>query len=185
MTTTIVVVCHANVCRSPMAAALLGARLSAIGVDANVSSAGLLAGGQPAAAHGVDVMGTRGLDLTAHRSTQISPAIVGSADVVLTMERAQLREVVLASPPAFSRCYTLKEIVRRGEDAGPRDRGESMRDWLERVHIGRQTSMLLGRDVYDDVDDPIGKGRADFEHTALELDDLIERFVALAFAKAS
>src|SRR5437763_1616978 len=104
MTTTIVVVCHANVCRSPMAAALLGARLSAIGIDATVSSAGVLGPGQPAAAHGIDVMSARGLDLRDHRSTQISPAIVAGADLVLTMERAQLREVVLASPPAFSRC---------------------------------------------------------------------------------
>jgi protein-tyrosine phosphatase len=185
MTAAIVVVCHANVCRSPMAAALLGARLSAIGVDATVSSAGLLRPGQPAAAHGIAVMRARGLDLNAHRSAQISPALVAGADVVLTMEREQLREVVLASPPSFPHCYTLKEIVRRGEDVGPREREEPMEEWLARVHAGRQTSMLLGRDAHDDVEDPMGGTRADFERTALELDELVDRFVALAFAKNS
>ncbi len=185
MTTTIVVVCHANVCRSPLAGALLRARLSAIGVDAPVSSAGLLGPGQRAATHGIEVMHARGLDLTEHRSTQISPSIVADADIVLTMERAQLREVVLSSPPAFPRCYTLKEFVRRAELAGPRERDEPMDDWLARVHAGRQTSMLLGRDAQDDVDDPIGGSRADFERTALELEDLVDRFVSLAFAKNS
>ena len=185
MTTTIVVVCHANVCRSPMAAVLLGTRLSAIGVDATVSSAGLLGPGQPAATHGIDVMKARGLDLSEHRSAQINPALVSGADVVLTMERAQLREVVLSSPPSFPHCFTLKEIVRRGELAGPREPGEAMHDWLTRVHAGRQTSMLLGRDAHDDVDDPIGGSRGDFERTAMELEDLLDRFVSLAFAKNS
>jgi protein-tyrosine phosphatase len=185
MTTTIVVVCHANVCRSPMAAALLRARLSAIGVDATVSSAGLLEPGHPAAAFVSEVMQDRGIDTDDHRSAQINAALVGDADMVLTMERAQLREVVLSFPPAFPHCYTLKEIVRRAEQVGPRQPDESIADWLARVHSGRQTSMLLGRDAADDVDDPMGGSRADFERTALELDDLLDRFVTLAFAKNS
>src|SRR5688500_1788742 len=58
----ILVVCTGNTCRSPMAAALLSRRLDDAGVEAAVSSTGILFDGKPATDHGVAVMADRGVD---------------------------------------------------------------------------------------------------------------------------
>ena len=72
----IVVLCTANVCRSPMAAALLARRLSEFGVTARVRSAGMLRDGDPPLPEVVSVMAGYGIDITAHRSR-----LVGAADL--------------------------------------------------------------------------------------------------------
>ena len=185
VSTEILVVCHANICRSPMAAAMLTERISSLGVDASVTSAGLLHAGEPAASLGLEVMAARNLDLGAHRSTRLERALIERAEVVLTMERAQLREVVLLSPDVWPRCFTLKELARRGELVGPRNEREPLRDWLTRVHQGREKSMLLGHDESDDLADPYGGSRADFERTASELEALLDRITMLAWGRTT
>ena len=74
----IVVLCTANVCRSPMAAALLARRLSELGVAAQVRSAGMLGGGDPPLPEVVSVMAGYGIDLTAHRSRVVRAATQAS-----------------------------------------------------------------------------------------------------------
>jgi protein-tyrosine phosphatase len=167
-----------------MAAVMLSHRLAALGVDATVSSAGLLQAGEPAAPLGVEVMAARELDLSEHRSRRLEAALVSEADLVLAMERAQLREVVLLAPTVWDRCFTLKELVRRGDLIGPRSRDEPLRDWLARVNAGRAKSMLLGHDPADDIADPYGGTRAEFEHTASELEALVDRVTLLAWGRA-
>ena len=67
----ILFVCTANICRSPMAQGLLEHALP----QAQVRSAGLGAlVGMPADAAAVRLMQERGIDISAHRATQISRA---------------------------------------------------------------------------------------------------------------
>lgn len=178
----ILVVCTGNRCRSPMAEVLLRQRLDALGVEARVSSAGELPGGVPAEGGSVRAMARRGLELDSHRSRAIAQELLGGTDLVLTMARRHVREVVLAEPQAWPRTFTLKELVRRGEAAAPRLPGQSLDRWLALMHTGRRTADLLGEDPSDDVEDPIGAPDHVYEATAGELDDLLERLVALAFA---
>ena len=167
-----------------MAEVLLRHRLGDLGVDASVASAGLLQSGQPASAHGVDILHGRGLDMTPHRSRAISREVLGSADLILAMAREHVREAVVLDPGLWPRTYTLKELVRRGEVAGPRQDGEPLPDWLARVGYGRRISDLTGSSPADDVADPYGGPRSAYERLATELDDLLDRFVALAFAES-
>jgi len=167
-----------------MAEALLRHRLDTLGVDARVSSAGRLQAGQPAAAHGIDVLRGRGLDLTTHRSRAMSPDILRSADLILGMAREHVREAVVTLPAVWPRTFTLRELVRRGEAVGPRRAGEPLADWLARVGAGRRTADLAGDSAADDIEDPIGQPRPAYERLAVELDDLIDRLVAVAFAGA-
>jgi protein-tyrosine phosphatase len=164
-----------------MAAALLARRAEAIGVDVAVGSAGLRAQGDPAAPFSIEVMKLHAVDLSGHRSRRVDRSLVTGADLVLTMERAHLREVVLLAPPVFGRCFTLKEIVRRGGLVGPRLAGETLAEWLARVHIGREAAMLLGADAEDDIADPYGSAREMFEETASQLATLVDRFATLAW----
>jgi protein-tyrosine-phosphatase len=175
----IIMVCTGNTCRSPMAAALLARRLDEAGVKANVSSAGLLSEGTPATDHGVSVMADRGLDTSGHRSRRLGPAIVTPADLVVGMARSHVREAASAAPGVWGRAFTLKEIVRRGEERGGRAPDEPLDVWLARLHAGRRLQDMIGEASADDVKDPIGGPRRAYEATAEELDDLTARLARL------
>ena len=165
-----------------MAAALLARRLDDAGVKAVVSSAGLLFDGKPATDHGRAVMADRGIDTSGHRSRKLRPDIVSRADLVIGMARSHVREAVaLAGPAVMGRAFTLKEIVRRGEELGGRAPGEPLEDWLARLSEGRRPVDLLAEAEAeaDDVADPIGGPRHGYERTAKELDDLTARLAAL------
>jgi protein-tyrosine phosphatase len=166
-----------------MAEALLRHRLQVHGVPAQVSSAGLLAAGSPATAEAVAVMAARGLELDAHRSRRIDRDLLGGADLILAMTREHVREVAVLDPPALARTFTLKELVRAGYDVGPRRAGESVGAWLDRVGADRRREALLGvgHDPDYDVEDPVGRPRAEYEQTAAELEHLLERVVALVW----
>jgi protein-tyrosine-phosphatase len=106
-------------------------------------------------------------------------------DLALAMAREHLREAVLARPDIWPRAFTLKELVRRGEMIGPRAPGESVDAWLARAHSGRNRQDLLGASPDDDVEDPIGLSRSEYEKTADELSDLVDRLVDLLWPAAA
>ena len=166
-----------------MAEALLRRHLERAGIDATVSSAGLHVGGSPATAHGVAAMADRGLDLSAHRSRRVEADLVRRADLIIGMAREHVREVAVIDAAALARAFTLKELVRAGELVGPRRAGEDLSTWLGRLGAGRRRGALVGtgHDPEMDVEDPVGRGRADYEVTADELDDLLARMVTLAW----
>lgn len=173
MTVDILVICTGNRCRSPMAEVLLRRALPA----ASVSSVGLLAPGHEASGGSVRAMAARGLDLAAHRSRRLEAVAVRSADLVLGMARQHVREAVVLAPEAFPRAFTLPELVRRGEAAGPAT--DTLASWLAVVGAGRVPADLLGDGGPDDVEDPIGLPDAAYERTAAQLEDLVARLAAL------
>jgi protein-tyrosine-phosphatase len=172
-------VCTGNTCRSPMAAALLARRLDDAGLKATVSSAGLLFDGKPVTDHGRAVMADRGSDTSGHRSRRLTRQLVDGADLVLGMARGHVREAVALAPETLGRAFTLKEIVRRGEESGGRAPDEPLDAWLARLGSGRRPSDLLGESDADDVADPIGGPRRSYQRTAEELDDLTARLARL------
>lgn len=180
----VLAVCTANRCRSVMAEAFLVRELAEADVAARVWSAGLGPAGQPAPAEVISAMRGHGLDVTGHRSRLLTAADLTSADLVVTMTREHVRRAAVLEPAAWPRSFTLKEIVRRGEQAGPRARGESLPDWVARVHAGRERAALLGDSPDDDVADPIGGPPQAYMLTAALLDQLIGRLVGLCWAPA-
>jgi protein-tyrosine phosphatase len=164
-----------------MAEALLRSALGRRRVEASVSSAGLFRGGVPASPGSVRAMAQRGLDLDGHRSRTVTGDLLEGADLVLGMARLHIREAVVAVPEVWPRAFTLKELVRRGEGAGPRDPEQPLASWLEQVHEGRRRADLLGDDPEDDVADPVGGPDRLYLATAEELEELVERLVIVAF----
>ncbi len=88
---TIVVVCHGNICRSPMGAALLRQALGPSGT--RVESAGFIGPNRPAPPDAVMAAARRGVDLSDHRSRLLTADLVGSADLIVVMEPEQQRAV--------------------------------------------------------------------------------------------
>jgi protein-tyrosine-phosphatase len=177
---TIAVVCSANQCRSPVGAALLTREFARRGHPVQVTSSGVQArAGSPATSGTVRAARELGIDLRAHRSQPTTREQLVTADLILGMERMHLREVVVLEPQLFSRAFTLKELVRRGDDVGPRRPGQSQAEWLLSVHQGRRPTALMGSSDDDDVADPTTDMTVEHETMADEIDDLVGRLVDL------
>ncbi len=144
-----------------------------------VASAGLLPGGMSPPPGLLAAMAPYGLDLGGHLSRQLTAEMVVPADLVLGMGRRHVQEAVLLDPSAWTRAFTLKELVRRGRAVGPRPDGVGLRAWAALVHEGRSRSDLVGRDGADEVADPFGGPAEGYQRTAQELADLVRRLVDL------
>ena len=104
----ILTVCVGNVCRSPMAEALLRSRFAARSDRVTVESAGLAAlVGQGADAMAIDVLAGRGIDLSAHRARQLNSFLVRAFDLILVMEEGHQRAVESMVPDARGRVHRI------------------------------------------------------------------------------
>ena len=92
----IVFVCSGNICRSPLAQAMLARRLAAHGFhDIEVASFGLVAaGGEEPIAATLEAASRTGLDLAAHRARRFDAADLCPGDHVFVMEEAQRKDVL-------------------------------------------------------------------------------------------
>jgi protein-tyrosine phosphatase len=107
---SILVVCEGNVCRSPMAEGLLAASLP----GTPVSSAGLGAlSGMPADETAVRLMRARGIDISAHRSVQLTRDACKRAELILVMSTEQRRRIEESYPFACGRVYRVGEFKKR------------------------------------------------------------------------
>lgn len=148
----VLVVCTANICRSPAAAAYLRAHAAERGLAIEVASAGFLYQDEPASETMAKVMVERGFDLSEHRSRIIDCAMVERADLVVTMERRQGRELASRCGPAG--VFTLRGAIRALAMVDPA-LGEPL-GRLEAAEAGRLPGDLLGAGD-DEVPDPFGK----------------------------
>lgn len=92
---SVITICTGNICRSPMAEALLREALAPRGVAVDSAGVGALVG-HPADPLAVELMAEQGIDLGGHRGKQVDEALMAGADLVLVMDRthtAALAEV--------------------------------------------------------------------------------------------
>lgn len=94
----ILLICNANLCRSPYLEAVLRRNLP----DVEIHSAGILGAGRRVQPDGLAAAQDRGVDLTAHRSRLLNAKMLESADLIIVMEPRQARLVTSAFrvPPA-------------------------------------------------------------------------------------
>ena len=100
---SILVVCTANICRSPAGQSVLAAQLA--DRDARIESAGTRAlDGNVVDASMAHMLGLRGRDVMAsHRSRPLMPVMVGRYDLVLCMEDEHVEQALALYPAARGR----------------------------------------------------------------------------------
>lgn len=171
----VLVVCTANICRSPMMEGLLRRDLGILGASVEVISAGLLDWDQAVDPQAAAVMAERGVDIAGHRSRPISTIDLHTLDLVITMTREHAREVVLGLPEVYRRTFTVKDFARRIDAEPAGEPGEDLRTRMSALSSGRALSSLMGISEEDDVADPYGLTPMHFEATADLLSVLSER----------
>lgn len=112
----ILIVCTANICRSPVGEVVLRDRLHKQGLtDWVVASAGTWAEpDRSAAAFSRQLVAAQGLDLESHRSRMVSEQDLAAADLVLVMESGHAEALRAEFPQYAHKVYLLSEM------AGPR-----------------------------------------------------------------
>lgn len=116
MIRNVLFVCTGNICRSPLAAALLERALQARGLsEVTVTSAGTGAWDGAPASEGAYLVGLeRGLDLSGHRARLLSREVVEEADLILTMARHHRARVDELG--GEGRVFVLGEYARSDRD---------------------------------------------------------------------
>ncbi len=143
----VLVVCSANVCRSPLVAIQLAQQLELAGTGGRVqvTSAGVRAvEGQAACLEMASVAASHGLcadRLAAHRARQLTRDQAAVADLILTSDRQVRSSLLKLVPPAAPHTFTVREAAALSERVAPRQQHGSAEDrlwsWVESLHAGR------------------------------------------------
>jgi len=110
-------VCTGNTCRSPMADVIgrLLVEERKLG-DVTVTSAGVAADDFSGASEGSLLIAMEhGLDLSRHRSRQLTPAMIADADLILTMSPSHL--LAVEGMGGRGKAYLLSAFATNGESA--------------------------------------------------------------------
>jgi len=117
---TIVTLCTANICRSPMAAALLQHALAAQREplrSIKVVSAGVSAhAGETVSANSVTALKKVGLDISAHRSQPLTQKLLDEAALVLCMTESHRSTVQLRAQPVPKHLFLYREFMPQPGD---------------------------------------------------------------------
>ncbi len=110
----LLIVCTGNICRSPMAAALLGAyaERQGDGERYRIESAGTwCVNGAPASSNAQLTMQARDLSLESHAARTVSPELMRDAALILVMTRSHRDALGAEFPDARRKIHLFSELT--------------------------------------------------------------------------
>jgi len=112
---TILFVCTANLCRSPMAEGILRQQVSSNELKDRLtvmSAGGAAADGQQASSYAQEVCAEAGIDVSCHRSQPVTRGLLRKSDLVLVMTPSHKREIEEMNPAYRGKTFLLREYGR-------------------------------------------------------------------------
>lgn len=176
---SVLMVCTANYCRSPIAEQLLAAAAdNRCGAGSwAVSSAGTAAYSvRPIHEFSAQVLTDRGVYTQGHRSRLLDAAMLRSTDLVLTATREHRSAVVRLLPAAIGRTFTMLQFARLAALVPPlhgSDGAELGRQLVVEAKAARPLLQPVPPED-DDLPDPMGRPLAEFERCAARLDAVVQ-----------
>lgn len=160
----IVFVCTGNICRSPMAERLAlayGGKFTLPGLRLSSAGTRALIGQKihPSAATVIRNLGGRTTNFSAR---QLVPGIVADADLVLTMARHHLMDVLDLAPRLLHKTFGLAEASSLASACGARTISDFAR-------IRAQ----LDSSLWSDIPDPIGRDQDYFDSVGVQIAELL------------
>jgi len=157
-------ICTGNLCRSPMAEALLRYELRkrrCKGIE--VASAGTWAmNGHSASADAIAILLERGVDLAEHRSRPIAIEELESADLIVAMTSVHVEEILSVSRGVERKVRLLKELDKLVPARAAETASERLEGMLSVARPRRRRAL--------DVDDPMGLPISSYERCVTELE---------------
>ncbi len=144
---SILVVCSANMCRSPMAEGVLRSRLKDAGLShISVESASTLHfSGDPATREGVKACAKIGIDISEHRSQPLISKIAAEAGIILVMDGSHIEHINFHLPWAGEKTALIGEF--------------------HPTHPGTE------------IDDPVGMPLPYYENALEEIEQCVDGFI--------
>ncbi|RSD32964.1 low molecular weight protein-tyrosine-phosphatase [Vibrio pectenicida] len=130
MFNNILVVCVGNICRSPIGEAALQKLLP----STNVLSAGLAAEksrlvGKPADDKAILVAEENGIDLSSHRSQQLSSAVCAEFDLILVMEKVHIELMTSIAPEVRGKTMLFGQWIGKKDVPDPYRKSKEVFDY--------------------------------------------------------
>lgn len=166
----VLVVCTGNICRSPIGHLLLDAPL---GDEVTVSSAGTRAMvGHPVQPELAALL-PPAVDASGFAASQLTPARVKEADLVLAMTREHRQAVVEMFPGALRRSFTYREFARlmalpEGVPSAPTP-ADALRSAVAAAGLLRPRVRTTGD--LDDIADPYQRGQEAYARAYAEISE--------------
>lgn len=180
MSFTLLYVCTANLCRSPIAE-YLTRELAAVEIPDEkwvIGSAGVHGtAGHPVHPRAAAELSRRGLDTDDFRSTPLDVEAIDEADLILTAEKVHRSTVVRARPDASRKTFTLLQFAGlctlvEPFSAPPGSAGTMLLEAaLSRRGFRLETDSI-------DIEDPIGRRQRHFRSCASRIDAAVHQILA-------
>jgi protein-tyrosine phosphatase len=185
----VLVVCHANICRSPMVERLarraVTERMGEHAIDFRVMSAGTHAwSGALMHPFAAEVLREYGADPTGFVSQRLTESLVRRADLVLTATRRQRSDCVALDPSAVRRTFTLLQFGRYAAALRPADLTAvwppqaRLQKMIAAVSVIRAKLPVPPADG-DDLPDPVRSPVEAFRRCAADIESVVDIMTGL------
>ena len=178
----VLVLCTANVCRSPAVAALLDdadltrARATGRRRSLIVESAGSIAAGVPVDPRVAKMLRALHVDPPPTTSVVVTAELIDASDLIVGMTRDHVRRAVGLGPDAWNRAATLHELGAASRRS-PRRPAETRSAWVHRVLASRSADFYQD-DPTQNIADPSGRRKRAYVRMFDEIVPLVAQLEA-------